>query len=60
MNTIGARVIYKLFQDNLFVSAINFRSGNNFIGYPWGSTNHLIGNGVSAEAPDKIALDTIG
>jgi hypothetical protein len=60
MNTIGARVIYKLFRDNLFVSAITFHSGTNVISYPWGSNNHLIGSFSAAEAPDNIALDTMG
>jgi hypothetical protein len=59
MNTIGARVIYKLFQDNLFVSSITFHSGTNVISYPWGSNNHMFGSGA-AEAPDNVALNTMG
>ena len=37
MKTLGARLIYKLFQDNVFVSAITFHGGTNVISYPWGS-----------------------
>jgi hypothetical protein len=62
MNTIGARVIYKLFQDNLFVSTITFHGGATVISYPWGSENHLLnGNHEKAgEAPDHAAFDLLG
>lgn len=61
MNTLGARLIYKLFQQNLFVSAITFHGGTNVVSYPWGSINHLQGpRDEAAEAPDHIALDLLG
>ena len=42
LNTVAARTVYRLFVDNLFVSAISFHSGNDkmAIGYSWGSLNH--------------------
>lgn len=62
MNTIASRVVYKLFQSNIFVSAITFHGGTNVISYPWGSKNHLEINDRhrAAEAPDFVAFDTIG
>lgn len=41
MNTIAGRIIYELFLENLFVSALTFHSGCTVIGYPWGSYNHM-------------------
>ena len=54
--------MYKLFSDNLFVSSITFHGGTNSITYPWGSNNHLsVSNPAKgAEAPDHVALDTLG
>lgn len=60
MNTVGGRLIYKLFEANLFVSAITFHGGTNVIGYPWGSQNHLESNTVASEAPDHTAFDLLG
>jgi predicted deacylase len=41
LNTVAARTLYRLFVDNLFVTAITFHGGyNTAIGYPWGSINH--------------------
>jgi|LauGreDrversion4_2_1035121.scaffolds.fasta_scaffold193259_1 hypothetical protein len=59
MNTIAARVIYKLFVNNLFVTSITFHGGTNSITYPWGSLNHILKNGDGAEAPDHVALDSL-
>ena len=41
LNTIAARTIFKIFQQNLIVSAITFHGGANSITYPWGSLNHI-------------------
>jgi predicted deacylase len=60
MNTIAGRVIYKLFQDNLFVSTITFHGGTTVISYCWGSQNHLTPQGNAAEAPDHVAFDLLG
>ena len=42
MNTVASRAIYRLFAENLFVSAITFHGGDNVIAYCWGSNNHAI------------------
>lgn len=62
LNTIASRVVYKLFAENLFVTSITFHGGTNSITYPWGSNNHLSASNLSkgAEAPDHVALDTLG
>ena len=62
MNSLAARVVYKLFAENLFVNAITFHGGTNSITYPWGSNNHISTSNKSkgAEAPDYVALDTLG
>ena len=59
LKTIAARTVYRLFTDNLFVSAITFHGGDNSITYPWGSNNHidkLSSEMAGAEAPDHAAL----
>ena len=35
MNTVTGRALYKLFIDNLFVTAISFDGGENAITYPY-------------------------
>lgn len=65
LNTVSARVLYRLFAENLFVTSITFHGGTRSISYPWGSYNHLgkyYGgrNSVTAEAPDKVALHDLG
>jgi hypothetical protein len=60
MNTIAARVLYRLFAENLFVSSITFHGGTNSITYPWGSNNHLDKRFYGAEAPDFVALKSLG
>jgi hypothetical protein len=60
MNTIAARVLYRLFAENLFVSSITFHGGTNSITYPWGSNNHLDKRFSGAEAPDFVALKSLG
>ena len=60
MNTIAGRVLYRLFAENLFVTSITFHGGTNSITYPWGSNNHLTKSGHGAEAPDFIALRSLG
>ena len=52
MNTVVGRTLYRLFAENLFVSAITIHGGANVIAYNWGSNNHLKGKNVAAEAPD--------
>ena len=61
MNTKAGRTIYSLFASNLFVTAITFHGGTNSITYPWGSNNHRGKiRGVTAEAPDNVALNRLG
>jgi hypothetical protein len=60
MNTIAGRVLYRLFAENLFVTSITFHGGTNSITYPWGSNNHLDKYGNGAEAPDFVALKSLG
>jgi len=62
MNSIAGRVVYKLFAENVFVSSITFHGGTNSITYPWGSNNHIstADKSKGAEAPDHVALDTLG
>ena len=63
---MAARTLYRLFVDNLFVSAITFESGDAqvVIAYPWGSLNHRkqLPNGsyISKEAPDFKAFQALG
>ena len=53
MLTIGARVWYALFSQNIFVTALTFHAGwvAPVITYPWGSENHK-----DSEAPDYAAM----
>lgn len=60
MNTVAARTIYRLFAENLFVSAITFHGGDNVIAYCWGSNNHAITQSIANEAPDHKALHALG
>lgn len=65
LNTIAGRIIYELFLENLFVSALTFHSGCTSIGYPWGSYNHMkdadnINGAASTESPDYFAFQRIG
>lgn len=47
LNTVAARTIYRLFADNLFVTALTFHGGfKTAITYPWAS-NH-----VGKDTPD--------
>lgn len=66
MNTIAARNIYRLFQDNVFVTAINFHSSGFYqaIAFPWGS-NHFTeisadGALLVSENPDLRAFEALG
>jgi len=61
MLTKAGRTVYSLFASNLFVTAITFHGGTNSITYPWGSNNHVGElSGMTAEAPDNIALNRLG
>ena len=60
MNTVVGRTLYRLFAENLFVSAITIHGGANVIAYNWGSNNHLKGKNVGAEAPDHQAMHLLG
>ena len=63
MNTVVARTLYRLFAENLFVTAITFDAGSNVIAYPWGEPEHEIfveGVARSGEAPDFVAFDAVG
>lgn len=51
-STVGARATFKIFQDNLIVSALSFHAGMEAIGYNWGSFNHMDRNEHATEAPD--------
>ena len=60
MNTVVGRTLYQLFVENLFVTAITFDAGNNFITYPWADERYEIfvdGEPRSGEAPDGTAFD---
>lgn len=55
LNTVAARTIYRLFADNLFVTALTFHGGfKTAITYPWAS-NH-----VEKDTPDFQAFNTVG
>ena len=63
LNTVVGRTLYRLFVENLFVTALSFDAGNfgtNSIAYPWGDNIYEIfvdGETRSAEAPDYVAFD---
>ena len=63
MNTVTGRALYKLFIDNLFVTAISFDGGENAITYPYADSvfeifyNNTI---MAAESPDHTAFDQVG
>lgn len=63
LNTVAARTLYRLFADNVIVSALTFSSGRGpVVAYPWGSYNHRrqVGDGyVSKEAPDFLAFEAL-
>ena len=56
MNTVVGQTVYRLFVENLFVSAITFHGGTNVVAYNWGSNNHIVLGRRAAEAPDHIAV----
>ena len=56
MNTVVGQTVYRLFVENLFVSAITFHGGTNVVAYNWGSNNHIVSGRKAAEAPDHIAV----
>ena len=60
MNTVVGRTVYRLFVENLFVSAITFHGGTNVVSYCWGSLNHMLDRTRAAEAPDHTALHLLG
>ena len=60
MKTVVGQTIYRLFVENLFVSSITFHGGTNVVAYCWGSNNHIVAGRQAAEAPDHIALHSLG
>lgn len=50
---MGARSTFKIFQDNLIVSALSFHAGMETIGYNWGSYNHMTKDEMATETPDE-------
>ena len=63
MNTVTGRALYKLFIDNLFVTAISFDAGENAITYPYADDDFEIFHNntiMAAESPDYIAFDQVG
>jgi len=65
LNTVAARTLYRLFVDNLFVTAITFHGGyKTAIGYPWGSFNHgtqtSAGVYIGLKSPDFKAFEVLG
>jgi predicted deacylase len=40
LNSIAARVVYKILTSHEIISTLTFHGGCNVIGYPWGSYNH--------------------
>lgn len=55
MNTVAARTIYRLFADNLFVSALSFHGGfKTAISYPWSSEY------IGFDSPDFLAFERVG
>ena len=59
MKTTAARAIYEVLSHRLVVLSITFHGGTRAVGYPWGAPNHME-NGLSSEAPDKVAAHSIG
>ena len=63
MNTVTGRVLYRLFVENLFVTAISFDGDLNGIAYPYADDDFEIfyNNTLrAAESPDLIAFDQVG
>ena len=63
MNTVAGRALYRLFVENLFVTAISFDGGENAITYPYADDNYEIfyDNELrSSEPPDLVAFDQVG
>ena len=63
MNTVTGRALYRLFVENLFVSAISFDGGENAITYPYADDNYEIfydNELMSSEPPDLVAFDQVG
>lgn len=58
-STVGARATFKIFQDNLIVSALSFHAGMETIGYNWGSYNHMTEDEQSTESPDHMMYQRI-
>ena len=52
LNTVVGRTLYRLFVENLFVTAITFDYGESSIAYPWGDESFYI----DADVSDKVEI----
>lgn len=58
--TVGARATFKIFQNNLIIGALSYHAGQETIGYPWGSYNHVYkeqNHEKATETPDHKMFD---
>jgi predicted deacylase len=60
LQTLAGRTVFRIFAENLIVTAVTFHGGTNSVTYPWGSNNHIstTNRRKGAEAPDHTALDS--
>ncbi|KAL4460479.1 hypothetical protein ABPG74_000230 [Tetrahymena malaccensis] len=58
--SVGARIINFIWKKYLFTAAITFHGGMTAIGWPWGSTNHMISRSKGEISPDQNAFYTLG
>ena len=62
LNTVAARILYKLFIKNHIDAAITFHGGTNVLSYPWGSYSRSISRNSAYEGyptPDHASFDSI-
>lgn len=63
LNTIGARIVYKIYTQNNIQGTLTFHGGDNNISYPWGapSRSHMV-KGVEKgyTAPDYNLFQSFG
>lgn len=57
-SSLAARVVSKVFTENIIVGCLTYHGGTETISYPWGSFNH-IGKKENDEAPDFKMFDDI-
>ena len=62
LNSISARILFKLMTENSFNAALQLHGGGNLIGYPWGSPSKTRTSRFVNEAyqnPDEVAYEKI-